>query len=81
MNEIQELKDRREQTILEKETLERELIPYAAALEDYEELQSLEENLRYRITDKKERSATVSGTSRRSIRRSIAEKHWPIIRT
>ena len=36
MNEIQELKDRREQTILEKETLERELIPYAAALEDYE---------------------------------------------
>ena len=53
MNEIQELKDRREQTVLEKETLERELIPYAAALEDYEELQSLEENLRYRITDKK----------------------------
>ena len=53
MNEIQELKDRREQKILEKETLERELIPYAAALEDYEELQSLEENLRYRITDKK----------------------------
>ena len=27
MNEIQELKDRREQKILEKETLERELIP------------------------------------------------------
>ncbi|WP_339430047.1 chromosome segregation protein SMC [Pseudomonas taetrolens] len=53
MNEIQELKNRREQKIIEKETLERELIPYAAALEDYEELQSLEENLRYRITDKK----------------------------
>ncbi|MGE6446423.1 chromosome segregation protein SMC [Pseudomonas bubulae] len=53
MNEIQELKNRREQKNLEKETLERELIPYAAALEDYEELQSFEENLRYRITDKK----------------------------
>ena len=35
MNKIQELKDRREQTILEKETLERELAPFAAALEDY----------------------------------------------
>lgn len=81
MTNIQELKDRREQKILEKETLERELIPYSAALDDYEVLQSSEENLRYRITDKKERSATVSGTSRRSIRRSIAEKHWPIIRT
>lgn len=53
MNEIQELKNRREQTILEKETLERELIPYAEALEDYEVLQSLESNLRYEITDKK----------------------------
>lgn len=53
MTNIQELKDRREQKILEKETLERELIPYSAALEDYEVLQSLEENLRYRITDKK----------------------------
>ena len=80
MNEIQELKDRREQTILEKEALERELAPFAAALEDYEVLQSLESNLRYEITDKKERSATVSGTSIRSIRRSIAEKHWPITR-
>ena len=29
MNEIQELKDRREQPILEKEALERELVPYA----------------------------------------------------
>ena len=80
MNEIQELKDRREQTILEKEALERELVPYAAALEDYDVMQSLEDNLRYKITDKKERSATVSGTSRRSIRRFIAEKHWPITR-
>ncbi|MGO2768681.1 chromosome segregation protein SMC [Pseudomonas taetrolens] len=53
MNEIQELKHRREQTILEKETLERELAPFAAALEDYEVLQSLESNLRYEITDKK----------------------------
>ena len=53
MNEIQELKNRREQTILEKETLERELAPFAAALEDYEVLQSLESNLRYEITDKK----------------------------
>ena len=53
MNEIQELKDRREQTILEKEALERELVPFAAALEDYEVLQSLESNLRYEITDKK----------------------------
>ena len=53
MNEIQELKDRREQKILEKETLERELVPYATALEDYEVLQSLESNLRYEITDKK----------------------------
>ena len=42
MNEVQELKDRREQTILEKATPERELVPYAAALEDYEVLQSLE---------------------------------------
>ena len=32
MNEIQELKDRREQTILEKEALERELAPYAETL-------------------------------------------------
>ena len=53
MNEIQELKNRREQTILEKETLERELIPYAEALEDNEVLQSMESNLRYEITDKK----------------------------
>ena len=53
MNEIQELKDRREQTILEKEALERELVPYAAALEDYDVMQSLEDNLRYKITDKK----------------------------
>ena len=53
MNEIQELKDRREQTILEKEALERELVPYAAALEDYDVMQSLEDNLRYDITDKK----------------------------
>ena len=53
MNEIQELKKRREQTILEKETLERELAPFAAALEDYEVLQSLESNLRHEITDKK----------------------------
>ena len=53
MNEIQELKDRREQTILEKEALERELVPYAAALEDHEVLQSLESKLRYEITDKK----------------------------
>ena len=53
MNEIQELKDRREQTILEKETLERELVPYAEALGDYEVMQSLESNLRYDITDKK----------------------------
>lgn len=53
MTNIQELKDRREQKILEKETLERELIPYSAALEDYEVLQSLEEDLRYTITDKK----------------------------
>ena len=53
MNEIQELKDRREQTIVEKEALERELVPYATALEDYDVLQSLESNLRYEITDKK----------------------------
>ena len=53
MNGIQKLKDRREQTILEKEALERELVPYAAALEDYDVLQSLESNLRYEITDKK----------------------------
>mgnify|MGYP003602182581 CR=1 FL=1 len=53
MNEIQELKDRREQKILEKEALERELVPYAAALEDYDVMQSLEDNLRYKITDKK----------------------------
>lgn len=53
MNEIQELKDRREQKILEKEALERELVPYAAALEDYDVMQSLEDNLRYDITDKK----------------------------
>lgn len=53
MNEIQELKDRREQTILEKEALERELVPYAAALDDYDVMQSLEDNLRYKITDKK----------------------------
>lgn len=53
MNGIQELKDRRTQTILEKETLERELAPFAAALEDYEVLQSLESNLRHEITDKK----------------------------
>ncbi|MFJ4088456.1 chromosome segregation protein SMC [Pseudomonas psychrophila] len=52
MNEIQELKDRRTQKILEKETLQRELAPFAAALEDYEEMQSLESNLRYEITDK-----------------------------
>lgn len=53
MTNIQELKDRREQKFLEKETLERELIPYSAALDDYEVLQSLEEDLRYTITDKK----------------------------
>ncbi|MFJ4087356.1 hypothetical protein [Pseudomonas psychrophila] len=53
MNEIQELKDRREQTILEKVTLERELAPFAATLEDYGVMQSLEDNLRYEITDKK----------------------------
>ena len=53
MNGIQELKDRRTQTILEKETLQRELAPFAAALDDYEVLQSLESNLRYEITDKK----------------------------
>ena len=53
MNGIQELKDRRTQTILEKETLQRELAPFAAALEDYEVLQNLESNLRYEITDKK----------------------------
>lgn len=53
MNEIQELKERREQTILEKEALERELAPYAAALEDYDVMQSLEDKLRYKITDKK----------------------------
>ena len=53
MNGIQELKDRRTQTILEMETLQRELAPFAAALEDYEVLQSLESNLRYEITDKK----------------------------
>ena len=53
MNEIQELKDRRTQTILEMETLQRELAPFAAALEDYEVLQSLESNLRHEITDKK----------------------------
>ena len=52
MNEIQELKDRRTQKILEKETLQRELAPFAAALEDYEVMQSLESNLRYEITDK-----------------------------
>ena len=45
MNEIQELKDRREQTILEKETLERELAPYAEALDDYEVMQRLEDSL------------------------------------
>ena len=53
MNEIQELKDRRTQKLLEKETLQRELAPFAAALEDYEVMQSLEGNLRYEITDKK----------------------------
>lgn len=53
MNEIQELKDRRAQIIIEKETLERELAPYAEALEDHEVLQSLESKLRYEITDKK----------------------------
>ena len=53
MNEIQELKDRRTQKILEKETLQRELAPFAAALEDYEVMLSLEGNLRYEITDKK----------------------------
>ena len=53
MSEIQELKDRREQKILEQEALERELVPYAAALEDYDVMQSLEDNLRYKITDKK----------------------------
>ena len=53
MSEIQELKDRREQKILEQEALERELAPYAAALEDYDVMQSLEDNLRYDITDKK----------------------------
>lgn len=53
MNGIQKLKDRREQTIVEKEALERELVPYATALEDYDVLQSLESNLRYEITDKK----------------------------
>lgn len=53
MNEIQELKDRRTQKILEKETLQRELAPFAAALDDYEVMQSLESNLRYEITDKK----------------------------
>ena len=52
MNEIQELKDRRTQKLLEKETLQRELTPFAAALEDYEVMQSLESNLRYEITDK-----------------------------
>lgn len=53
MTNIQALKDRREQKIIEKETLERELIPHATALDDYEVLQSLEEDLRYTITDKK----------------------------
>ena len=53
MNGIQELKDRRTQTILEMETLQRELAPFAVALEDYEALQNLESNLRYEITDKK----------------------------
>ena len=52
MNEILELKDRRTQKLLEKETLQRELTPFAAALEDYEVMQSLESNLRYEITDK-----------------------------
>ena len=52
MNEIQELKDRRTQKLLEKETLKRELAPFAVALEDYEVMQSLESNLRYEITDK-----------------------------
>ncbi len=53
MNEIQELKDQRTQKILAQETLQRELAPFAAALEDYEVLQSLESNLRYEITNKK----------------------------
>ena len=53
MINIQELKDRREQKILEKVTLKRELIPHATALDDYEVLQSLEEDLRFTITDKK----------------------------
>lgn len=53
MTNIQALKDRREQKILEKKTLERELTPYSTALDDYEVLQSLEEDLRYTITDKK----------------------------
>lgn len=53
MTNIQALKDRREQKKIEKETLERELIPHATALDDYEVLQSLEEDLRYTITDKK----------------------------
>lgn len=52
MNETQELKDRRTQKFLEKETLQHELTPFAAALEDYEVMQSLECNLRYEITDK-----------------------------
>ena len=52
MNGIQELKDRRTQTILEMETLQRELAPFAAALEDYDVLKSLERNLRYEMIDK-----------------------------
>ena len=52
MNEIQELKDRRTKKLLDKETLQRELAPFAATLEDYEVMQSLESNLRYEITDK-----------------------------
>lgn len=38
MTDIQALKDRRTQTILEKETLQRELAPYAAALEEHRQV-------------------------------------------
>lgn len=52
MNEIQELKDRRAKKNLEKEKLQRELVPYADALENYEVMQSLESKLRYELSDK-----------------------------
>ena len=83
MSVIQELKDRRTQIILEKETLQRELGPFAAALDDYEVLQSLESNLRHEITDKNRelgyRDRDIDALNQRIHRRETLADHQSLM--